>query len=461
MIDVKATNLKLRHRANNILRSIAGAECLESDAEVESLLQDCDGSVKLAAATIILQKPLAQARIILEKHMGVLAAVIEEVKDEERKDRQELKVVGSTKKVLGKRKRKNNFVVAIDAGASSCKAVVMDSSGQFWMGQGPPCNVSRIGVDAALMVVQDSLRQALDANAALAEKPLISIPISHFWLGIAGGDRPGLAPSLRERLMKMVNDDDGETQIYMSTDADLIPSSLFDGPTIKSAVVLIAGTGSVAMSFQRDDPSFRFVRTARVGGWGAMLGDDGSGYSIGRAGLRLALAASDGARLMNLRTATVDGVRNGHNGHMDVLAERILASIRTKYPHVEGEPLDIILHASSALGNNFATPNDGVKNIAEFAETVMDAYPDSPAAKGIVIGAASALTDLVESLVVGQELDTSKTALVLAGGLMINNMYQKCVSSMIADRGITFSVVRFEQQPALAAAKSLNIQKQP
>ena len=52
-------------------------------------------------------------------------------------------------------------------------------------------------------------------------------------------------------------------------------------------VVLIAGTGSIA--YGRNDHN----QAARAGGWGYMLGDEGSGYWIGRAALRAVLREAD------------------------------------------------------------------------------------------------------------------------------------------------------------------------
>jgi N-acetylglucosamine kinase-like BadF-type ATPase len=52
--------------------------------------------------------------------------------------------------------------------------------------------------------------------------------------------------------------------------------------------VLIAGTGSFA--YGRDDTG----RAARAGGWGYVLGDEGSGYWLGRQALRVVVRASDG-----------------------------------------------------------------------------------------------------------------------------------------------------------------------
>ncbi len=48
-------------------------------------------------------------------------------------------------------------------------------------------------------------------------------------------------------------------------------------------IALIAGTGSIAFGRTADG------RTKRCGGWGYLLGDEGSGYSVGRSALSHAL----------------------------------------------------------------------------------------------------------------------------------------------------------------------------
>ena len=53
-------------------------------------------------------------------------------------------------------------------------------------------------------------------------------------------------------------------------------------------VVLISGTGMIAMGFNRAG------ERRRAGGWGALLGDGGSGYAIGAAVLRAVTWAADG-----------------------------------------------------------------------------------------------------------------------------------------------------------------------
>jgi len=53
-------------------------------------------------------------------------------------------------------------------------------------------------------------------------------------------------------------------------------------------VVIVAGTGSIAMAVDRAG------RRARSGGWGYRVGDEGSGQDIGRLGLAAATRAHDG-----------------------------------------------------------------------------------------------------------------------------------------------------------------------
>jgi N-acetylglucosamine kinase-like BadF-type ATPase len=64
-------------------------------------------------------------------------------------------------------------------------------------------------------------------------------------------------------------------------------------------VALIAGTGSLAWGCNADG------RTARSGGWGFLLGDEGSAYALGNAALRAVLMQSDGRGPQTLLTELI------------------------------------------------------------------------------------------------------------------------------------------------------------
>src|SRR6187200_2993055 len=99
-------------------------------------------------------------------------------------------------------------------------------------------------------------------------------------LGIAGVDRPDDARVVRE-IMKRIG---YKARVLVVNDALV---ALEAGAPEQPGVVVIAGTGSIA--YGRNGQN----QAARAGGWGYMLGDEGSGYWIGRAALRAVLREAD------------------------------------------------------------------------------------------------------------------------------------------------------------------------
>ncbi len=71
-------------------------------------------------------------------------------------------------------------------------------------------------------------------------------------------------------------------RVHVTTDADIALESAFGR---QPGIVLIAGTGSIALARLPDG------RISRVGGLGPTLGDQGSGFDLGRQGLRAAALA--------------------------------------------------------------------------------------------------------------------------------------------------------------------------
>ena len=65
------------------------------------------------------------------------------------------------------------------------------------------------------------------------------------------------------------------------------------------AIVIIAGTGSIAYGRNATGEA------ARAGGWGHMIGDEGSGYWIGREALSAVMRASDGRGPATRLTAAI------------------------------------------------------------------------------------------------------------------------------------------------------------
>lgn len=107
-------------------------------------------------------------------------------------------------------------------------------------------------------------------------------PIEELTVGAAGAlTNPAAARALGEALLRSL----GLQRVAVTSDSVIAHAGALDG---KPGVVLIVGTGVVALSIDADGT----LRTAD--GWGTWLGDEGGGAWIGTAGLRAALRAFDG-----------------------------------------------------------------------------------------------------------------------------------------------------------------------
>jgi len=168
------------------------------------------------------------------------------------------------------------FLIGVDGGGSKTVALLSDSDGRLLgLGTGGPSNYHVTGMQAAGAALTQSVRAAF-ANAGL--EPCSPRAIC---LGLSGVDRPADQAEIQAWL-------DAEmpgTQAVIVNDAELV---LAAGTPAGWGVALICGTGSIAYGRTQEG------RTARAGGWGYLLGDEGSGYAIGLAALRAVVRASDG-----------------------------------------------------------------------------------------------------------------------------------------------------------------------
>ncbi len=162
--------------------------------------------------------------------------------------------------------------LGVDGGASKTLAVVVDAQGQeHGRGIAGSSNFAAVGLEHALAQLHLAIEQA-------AKQSGCQYSFGAAWLGMAGVDRPEDVHLLLPHLQPLAG------TIRLTNDAELLLSALDQAV----GVALIAGTGSIALG--RD----RHGATTRAGGWGHILGDEGSGYEIGRQALQAAARAADG-----------------------------------------------------------------------------------------------------------------------------------------------------------------------
>jgi N-acetylglucosamine kinase-like BadF-type ATPase len=165
------------------------------------------------------------------------------------------------------------YFLGIDAGGSKTTAVIADEKSVLGRATSGASNMTRVGEEQARVAIQKAV---LDA-CTIAK---ISPPqIQYTSIGASGGGRPAVSDALRGILAEVVG---GAIEIVGDTLITL--DAAFPG---EAGIIVIAGTGSIA--FGRNARR----ETARAGGWGYAISDEGSGYWIGRAAVSALFRAFD------------------------------------------------------------------------------------------------------------------------------------------------------------------------
>jgi glucosamine kinase len=181
----------------------------------------------------------------------------------------------------------SRIVIGIDGGGSKTRAIVADEAGTT-IGEavGPGSAVTPGEEDAAAEIIAAVVRDALEAAGSSDVVPRV------ICAGVAGAGREAPRQALWEALVAR----DLAGDIVVQSDFGIALDDAFgDGP----GVLLIAGTGSSA--FGRSPAG----TTARCGGWGPVIGDEGSGTWIGRRALSIVSAAADGREAQTALTGAV------------------------------------------------------------------------------------------------------------------------------------------------------------
>ena len=164
------------------------------------------------------------------------------------------------------------FAVGVDGGGSKTLAIVVDEwgneRGRVVVGSS---NHTGVGIEQAVRSIYNAVEES-------ARQAGCVLPLASAWFGLAGVDRRDDYDLLLPYLVPLARD------IRLTNDAELVLSGL--PGTV--GIALIAGTGSIALG--RDARG----TMARSGGWGHIIGDEGSGYDLGRRCLQVVARATDG-----------------------------------------------------------------------------------------------------------------------------------------------------------------------
>jgi glucosamine kinase len=167
------------------------------------------------------------------------------------------------------------IVAGIDGGGTKTTLALADSGGRELLRTvGPAGLVDPRDPTATAQMLAELVRGAL-AEAGVAARPAALVA------GLAG-----VGNERERRLVESALAASGVAErVSITTDGAIaLDGALGGGP----GILMVAGTGSVAYGRGEDG------RVERCGGWGMIVGDEGSAWSVGRLGLAAALRAADG-----------------------------------------------------------------------------------------------------------------------------------------------------------------------
>jgi glucosamine kinase len=165
------------------------------------------------------------------------------------------------------------YFIGIDGGGTKTTCAVGDETSLLATVVSGASNITRVGEEGA----RESLQQAIREGCAAAGIELRQI--QRACIGAAGAGREEVARAIRKIAAEMVS---GEIEVV----ADM-PIALEAAFAAGPGVIVLAGTGSFAYGRNQQG------RTARAGGWGFAISDEGSAHWIGLRAVREALRAAD------------------------------------------------------------------------------------------------------------------------------------------------------------------------
>jgi N-acetylglucosamine kinase-like BadF-type ATPase len=293
-------------------------------------------------------------------------------------------------------------VLGIDVGGTKTICLLANEDGTILAeAREAGANLQGVGELALEKVLHNVMESALAGQRVLP---------SAICLGIAGVDRAD-----DQDVVRGIMDRIGyKAAILIVNDALIaLHAGIGDAP----GIVVVSGTGSIAYGRNARGEA------ARAGGWGHVLGDEGSGYWIGRLALRAVVRHADGRG----RETSLTPLVLGHFGLTD--ATRLIQRVY----HEELAP--------AAIG--------------ALARYVQQAREDGdPVAAGILDQAAKELVTAATAVMKRLEMDRESFSFVLAGG-MFHAVPWLCdqLKVLLPSLATNSRTIRLEEDPALGAVQ--------
>jgi glucosamine kinase len=239
--------------------------------------------------------------------------------------------------------------LGIDGGGSKTSCLIGDETSVLGAGTAGGSNPVRVGEQQSREALATAIRQACAiANVTPSQ-------IKKTCVGLAGAARPEVSDPVRQCVSELVP---GEIEVV--GDMVIALEAAFGG---EPGVIVIAGTGSIA--YGRNSKG----QTARAGGWGFAISDEGSGHWIGRAAVAAAVRALD----LNDAEATSQSLLEGLMKFWQVKTREQLVVAANATPPPDFAALFPAVLSSADRGDRIALDvlNQAGAELASVARTVI------------------------------------------------------------------------------------------
>ncbi len=173
------------------------------------------------------------------------------------------------------------YLIGMDGGGTKTKCILTDFNlNPIYETGGGASNFLVIGTEKVAVTILELIKDCIDSkNISIDDLQAVV-------LGTTGGGRRNDAELLEKQIFAYAEQKSLKINKFkVESDARIALEGAFSG---KSGSILIAGTGSIM--FGKDNKG----EIHRVGGFGRYIGDEGSGYRIGRKGLNAVARYMDG-----------------------------------------------------------------------------------------------------------------------------------------------------------------------
>ena len=297
------------------------------------------------------------------------------------------------------------FLVGVDAGASKAEAVAVEVGVTCAFYTAGPANPAVQGVEEASRSISEAILGSL-RSLGTSDTP------DAVFVGAAGVVSRETSEELRVRVAQRVGVDVG--RVYVFEDLVAAHASVFlDG----DGIVSILGTGSSVYGVYRGV-------VARAGGWGHLLGDEGSAYRVGVAALREVLACLDGLDSCS-ELGTRLARRMGFKSTSDVL-RYVYSSLNPK-TSIASLAIAVFEEAREGCGRALEIVQDEVRSFSRYVAAVARRLGVERARVGFVGSLYCYNSDLLKPL-----LEEALTSYLSREVEIVEQVVRPCCGALVA-----------------------------